>query len=82
MRISVCIATYNGEKYIYAQLESILKQLSWDDEVVISDDSSIDKTVDIIRSFRDKRIRLIESDRARSPYTKVVKKIRKSVTQP
>lgn len=67
MRISVCIATYNGEKYIYAQLESILKQLSWDDEVVISDDSSIDKTVDIIRSFRDKRIRLIESDRARSP---------------
>ena len=60
------MATYNGEKYIYAQLESILKQLSWDDEVVISDDSSTDGTIEIIKSFNDKRIRLIENDRARN----------------
>jgi len=61
------MATYNGEKYIYAQLKSILKQLSENDEVVISDDSSTDDTIEIIKSFNDKRIRLIESDRARSP---------------
>jgi len=36
MKISVCMATYNGEKYICAQLESILKQLSENDEIVIS----------------------------------------------
>jgi len=61
------MATYNGEKYIYAQLESILKQLSESDEVVISDDSSTDKTVDIIKSFADNRIRLLEHNQFYSP---------------
>jgi len=56
--ISVCIATYNGEKYIQEQLESILCQLSHKDEVVISDDGSTDNTIRIIKSMRDKRIRL------------------------
>jgi glycosyltransferase involved in cell wall biosynthesis len=67
MKTSVCMATYNGEKYIYAQLESILKQLSENDEVIISDDSSTDKTVDIIRNFNDKRIKLYEHDSVHSP---------------
>lgn len=44
--ISVCIATYNGAKYLPAQLESILQQLSPDDEVVISDDHSSDDTLE------------------------------------
>lgn len=54
--ISVCIATYNGERYIKEQLESILKQLGDNDEVVISDDGSKDRTHDIIQSFNDRRI--------------------------
>jgi len=58
MSISVCIATYNGEKYIKAQLESILMQLGEEDEVVISDDASTDNTIAIIRSIEDPRIRL------------------------
>lgn len=57
--ISVCIATYNGEKFIKNQLESILYQLSNDDEVIISDNCSSDKTVQIIESFKDKRIKLL-----------------------
>jgi glycosyltransferase involved in cell wall biosynthesis len=56
MKISVCIATYNGEKYIQEQLESILMQLDEKDEVIISDDSSSDNTIEIIRSFDDARI--------------------------
>ena len=36
--ISVCMATYNGEKYIKDQLKSILEQLNSTDEVIISDD--------------------------------------------
>lgn len=36
--VSVCIPTYNGAKYIKAQLESILSQLGINDEVIISDD--------------------------------------------
>ena len=40
--ISVCMASYNGEKYIARQLKSILGQLSENDEVVICDDCSHD----------------------------------------
>lgn len=56
--ISVCMATYNGAKFIKEQLASILKQLKTDDEVVISDDGSTDKTIMIINSFKDSRIHL------------------------
>lgn len=56
--ISVCMATYNGEKYIKEQLESILCQLSADDEIIISDDGSTDKTLEIISSIRDSRIKI------------------------
>lgn len=57
---SVCIATYNGERYLRGQLESILKQLSRDDELIISDDNSKDSTLDIVRSFNDNRIRIVK----------------------
>lgn len=61
MNISVCMATYNGEHYLRPQLYSILKQLSQDDELIISDDGSTDETVNIIKSFQDQRIRLLHS---------------------
>lgn len=57
--ISVCMATYNGQKYIYEQLESILKQLKNNDEIIISDNESSDKTLEIIRSFNDQRIKIL-----------------------
>lgn len=60
MKISVCIATYNGAKYIEEQISSILKQLSKNDEVIISDDNSTDGTLDIINSFADKRIIILQ----------------------
>lgn len=56
--ISVCIATHNGEKYIKEQLDSILCQLSPEDEVVISDDGSTDSTLEIIKGYRDPRIKI------------------------
>jgi len=56
--ISVCMATYNGEKYIKEQLDSILCQLSEADEVIISDDGSIDATIKIINEYNDARIKL------------------------
>ena len=65
--ISVCIATYNGEKYIKEQLSSILNQLSEKDEIIISDDSSTDKTVEIIESFQDKRIKILKNNKFRQP---------------
>lgn len=59
--ISVCIATYNGEKYIKEQLDSILCQLNLDDEVIISDDGSTDTTLEIIESYQDDRISLYKN---------------------
>lgn len=65
--ISVCIPTYNGGKFIRLQLESILNQLSSDDEVIISDDSSTDDTLDIVRSFKDCRIKIFGGNQFHSP---------------
>lgn len=66
-KVTVCMATYNGEKYIKKQLDSILSQLDKDDEVIISDDSSTDRTIEIIRSYNDYRIKLYENQKYRSP---------------
>jgi len=54
--ISVCIATHNGEHSIKEQLVSILCQLGKNDEVIISDDGSVDKTIETILSLEDSRI--------------------------
>lgn len=62
-KITVCMATYNGEQFIQKQLESILPQLGNDDEIVISDDLSSDRTVDIIRQFNDNRIRILAGNK-------------------
>ena len=59
--ISVCIATYNGEKYLRKQLDSILNQLEYNDEVIISDDGSSDETLNIISSYNDKRIHVFHN---------------------
>ena len=56
--ISVCMATYNGEKYIKEQISSILSEIGWEDELIVSDDNSTDMTIDIIKSFKDPRIQL------------------------
>ena len=58
MHVSVCVATYNGENFIKEQLDSILSQLSDDDEIIISDDGSEDKTLEIVRTFNDSRIKI------------------------
>lgn len=52
--ISVCIATYNGEKFIEKQLQSILDQTLSVDEVIICDDCSTDNTPKIVKDFIEK----------------------------
>ena len=61
MKISVCIATYNGAKYIEEQVQSILYQLSEKDEIINSDDGSKDNTLAIIKSLNDARIKVIHN---------------------
>lgn len=63
--ISVCMASYNGEKYIKEQILSVLENLTQEDELVISDDGSTDFTKDIINEiiYNDCRVRLIDGPR-------------------
>lgn len=61
--LSVCMATYNGSKYIKEQVESILAQLSSEDELIISDDGSTDGTLKILENFQDGRIKVVHNKR-------------------
>lgn len=58
--ISVCMATYNGERFICEQVVSILSQLHSGDELVVSDDGSTDHTLDLLKAYNDPRIRLLQ----------------------
>ncbi|CAM8676087.1 MULTISPECIES: glycosyltransferase [Leclercia] len=56
--ISVCIPTYNGAKFIKEQINSILPQISSEDEIIISDNYSTDNTLDVIKEINDPRIKV------------------------
>ena len=49
--VAILMATYNGEKFISQQLESILAQKEVDVHLYVSDDASNDNTVEIIKDF-------------------------------
>ncbi len=52
MKVSIALAAYNGERYIEEQLQSFLTQSRLPDEVIIADDASTDRTLDIVRRFQ------------------------------
>ena len=58
-RISVILPVYNSEKYIGKAIESVLGQTFTDFELIIVNDGSTDETAEIIGSFDDERIRII-----------------------
>lgn len=65
--VSVCLISFNGEKYIAQQIQSILVQLNEHDELIVSDDGSTDKTLDIVAGFKDPRIKIIEHESFHNP---------------
>lgn len=54
MKISVAMCTYNGEKFIEKQLDSILDQTMKVDEIIICDDCSKDNTINIVKKYKEK----------------------------
>jgi glycosyltransferase involved in cell wall biosynthesis len=51
MTISIAMATYNGERFLREQLDSLAAQTRLPDELVVSDDGSSDRTLEIVREF-------------------------------
>lgn len=62
VRVSVCMATYNGERYVQEQLASILSELGDNDEVVVVDDCSRDATAQRVEGLDDPRIRVFRTN--------------------
>ena len=68
--ISVLMTTYNREKYVGAAIESVLNSSFKDFELVIVDDRSTDKTVDIVREWqaKDDRVKLFINEQNLGDY--------------
>ena len=60
-KIEILMATYNGEKYIEEQIDSIINQTYTNWELLIRDDKSKDNTASIIEEYekKDSRIKLL-----------------------
>ena len=53
-RVSVAMATFNGERYLRQQLESLAAQTRLPDELIVSDDASLDSTWGILEEFAER----------------------------
>src|SRR4051794_19211018 len=62
-KISVCIPTYNQERFLAAAIQSVLDQTEIDFEIVVFDDASTDRTEAVVSSFEDPRIRCFRQQR-------------------
>ena len=64
-RIDILMATYNGEKYLVEQLDSIINQTYRNWNLLIRDDNSTDKTLEIIQNYhkKDKRIKILKDNK-------------------
>ena len=67
MKLSICMATHNGARFLKEQMDSILNQLKADDELIISDDNSFDDTIEIILAYQDSRIKLLRNKKFNNP---------------
>lgn len=66
VKVSVVMCTYNGEKYLREQIESILNQTCPVYELIIQDDRSTDRTVEIVREYqqKDSRVKLFVNEQS------------------
>lgn len=61
-KISIIMTVFNGERYLMSAIESCLNQTHTNIELIVIDDGSVDRSKDIVRSFKDNRIRLLVNE--------------------
>ena len=66
-KVSVIMATYNGQRVINESIKSILAQTHEDLELIVVDDGSIDNTVALVRAYSDDRLSLLKQKNSGSP---------------
>jgi glycosyltransferase involved in cell wall biosynthesis len=59
--VSVVMSVFNGRRYVKEQIQSVLSQLEANDELIITDDASVDDSMDIIRAIHSPLIRLFRN---------------------
>ena len=62
-KVTVCLPTYNRAHYLREAIESVLSQTFQDFELLICDNASTDETSEVVKSFRDARIRYVRHSR-------------------
>ncbi|MBU0468981.1 MAG: glycosyltransferase [Candidatus Omnitrophica bacterium] len=62
-KVSIILPSYNGSKFIKRSIDSCLRQSYCNIELIIIDDGSTDNTLEISRTFRDKRMGIISTGR-------------------
>lgn len=64
-KIDILLATYNGEKFVKEQIESILSQTYENFNLIISDDASTDNTLNILEEYekKDTRIKVFKKEK-------------------
>ena len=70
-KISVVMSVYNGEKWLNEAIDSILNQTFKDFEFIIINDGSNDRTYEILNSYNDKRLRIINHKSNRGLITRL-----------
>jgi glycosyltransferase involved in cell wall biosynthesis len=60
-KVTVLMPVYNGDRYLHESIESIVNQTFVDFEFIIIDDGSSDRSFEIIKSYRDSRVKLFHN---------------------
>jgi glycosyltransferase involved in cell wall biosynthesis len=62
-QVTICIPVFNCQKYIHQAIESVIAQTFRNWEMVIVNNASTDCTLEIIHSYSDPRIRIINNEK-------------------
>lgn len=79
--ISVLMTLYNHEDFVGYAIKSVMSQSYQNFELLINDDCSTDKSVEVVKSFNDKRIKLFQSKSNQGTMLSLNKLIYKSKGQ-
>jgi glycosyltransferase involved in cell wall biosynthesis len=66
-KVSVIIPTYNRAELLCSAIESVLKQTFTDFEIIVSDDKSTDHTLNVVKSFKDRRVKYMLNEGNKGP---------------